>query len=276
MQKSDWVIPFNEITIYFDKILGKGEFNIIYKGRWRGLEVAIKYFNKSCNENLKIHLQREINILTKLHHPNIIQILGVSFEPLLIVLEYMKDGNLSEHIMKMRYYPTFYIYKKKFDWCRQIVLALYYLHDRKPEQIIHRDLKPFNILVSNNQIKLSDFGVSKIMIKSDNLDLTNDIGTYTYMAPEMMKKSIYNYKVDIYALGLIFFEIWENRRWFSQLYINNFDDLKRETMLGIRLHFYYTPTHLRQIINSCISMEPGLRPDAKQIIEQMTSAAAFK
>ena len=273
MDIKDWLIPYGEITIDFTKVLGKGEFNVVYEGVWRGLQVAVKYFNPKCNPELKVHLQREMMILTKTHHPHVIQVLGVCFDPFLILLEHMSGGNLYEQMVKIRHYPNFWIYEKKRSWCKQITLGLNYLHERKPEQIIHRDLKPSNILIGPNQtLKISDFGTSKILRQSfqdlSSLNYTQNVGTFNYMAPEMMMNRLsYDCSVDIYSLGLIFYEIWENKRWFHDLFIENIDDLKKETFRGLRLRFFNTPKTYRQMIMSCISLNPDQRPTAREVLK---------
>jgi serine/threonine protein kinase len=272
MNINDWEIPYEEVSINFQKILGRGEFSIVYEGTWRNLKVAVKYFNPECDESLVIHLAKELQVLIKIHHPHIIQVLGVCFKPFLILLEYMEYGDLYKQMDRYRLIPNIFMYPKKKSWCRQICLALNYLHLRKPEQIIHRDLKPTNILITvNNVLKLSDFGISKIVRNSFNdlhqLDYTTNVGTYTYMSPEVMfGTNKYNQKADIYSLGLIFYEIWESRRWFFDLEISSLDDLKSFVKKGIRLKFSSTPKKFIAIINHCISFNPDARPDASAIL----------
>jgi len=273
MNINDWEIPFEEVHIYFNKILGRGEFNIVYEGTWRNLRVAVKYFNPDCDESLKIHLKKELDVLIRIHHPHIIQVLGVCFKPFLIVLELMTRGDLVHQMERYKAYPNLFVYLKKKSWCRQISLALNYLHLRKPERIIHRDLKPSNILITDNNIlKLSDFGISKIVRNSFNdlyqLNYTSNVGTYTYMSPEVMfNYKQYDCKTDIYSLGLIFYEIWESRRWFFDLELKSLDDLKQKVKKGIELKFNATPKNFVKIIKSCISFDSKNRPDAKKILE---------
>ena len=109
-----------------------------------------------------------------------------------------------------------------------ILKGIDYLHSRKPQSIIHRDIKPQNIILNESKkAKIGDFGLCKLFnttlyktASSDNLiknlsseDLTSNVGTRRYMSPEIIKQSSYNHKIDIWSLGIMFAELFENRRY---------------------------------------------------------------
>lgn len=278
MEIKEWIVDASEINIDFSKILGKGTYCTVYEGYWRNIKIAVKYFNNDFQSQYKIHLQKEFEILVKIHHPNIIQLLGVCFEPFMILLEHMKYGNLHDMIIKYRNYPNCIVYKKKMSWCKDLCLSLIYLHNRRPEFVIHRDLKPTNLLIGrDNILKLSDFGISKIVEKTyqsfsdlTKIKYTDNIGTYYYMSPEIVNSHdrIYDYKVDIWSLGLIFYEIWENNRWIHFVY-NDFttpNDYKKFIIDNdLALIFIKTPKKMRSIIKKCLLKNPIDRPTAQEI-----------
>lgn len=212
----EWEIPPWELLIYKDQQLGEGNFGKVYKARWRGTPVVAKVAHDPFSEKQKMLLIREFEALTKIHHPHIVQLLGYIKEPFVIVMEFLVNGNLKEYLRHNECNE----YQKK-QMCIDILRALAYLHMRKPHYIIHRDIKMTNILINTNgKIKLGDFGLSTLLqkkIKSLELsqtafddnddDLTTDVGTERYMAPEM-KTGHYSYKIDIWSAGILFKEIY--------------------------------------------------------------------
>jgi serine/threonine protein kinase len=281
MNIQDYNIDKSEVDVNFNKVLGLGTFSTLYEAKWRGLKVAVKYFNQDCPEQFKIHLKKEILILIKLHHPNILQILGVVDEPFMIILELM-GKSLHEYIVsnKKKWIPTCFIKNTKINYIKQLCLSIAYIHGRKPERIIHRDLKPSNILIKRDILKLSDFGISKIIPYLSNNDLaslkfTKNVGTFLYMAPEIMnedKFTQYTVKSDIWSLGLIIYEIFENRKWAYDGDFESIDEFRDMiTTQGVTSYLYFTsntPIFCKKIILNCLLKDPLKRPSALQILEQ--------
>ena len=279
MQVADWEVNAEDVQIDFHKVLGIGSYSTVYQATWRGLTIAVKYFNPDCQPQHKIHLRTELEVLIRIHHPHIIQVLGVCFDPFMLLLEYMPGGNLDSQL-KAR--TCWWTRRKKISWCKELCLALAYLHERKPEFVIHRDLKPSNILIGREKIiKISDFGISKIVhdLHQSNQDLsqhvhyTDNVGTYLYMAPEVMycKDNVYDSKVDIWALGLIFFEIFEDRPWIPRDFVTQ-EEFRMYIMNDKEIHlcFHRTPRFIRTIIRSCVQKQSQKRPTAKEVFEYLT------
>lgn len=147
-------------------------------------------------------LFEEISILSKLDHPNVIQLHDLFIEPerVFLVTEYMKGGDLFDRIAKERHYNE----DDAKETCRVLFGAVAHIHSRK---IAHRDLKPENILLStlknDSIIKIADFGFAKYKVIPHSLQ--TECGTPKYMAPEILKGVKYDTKADIWSLGVITF-----------------------------------------------------------------------
>lgn len=255
----DWKISNNNIKINYDKILGKGEFGIVYLALWNKTPVVVKIMNKDLTNKKENLFLKELEIMTKLHHPNILQIFGYIQDPFGIVMEYIDNGELLDFINS-----KFIFKKKKINIIIDILRGLAYLHNRNPNYLIHRDIKPQNILMTQSGIpKISDFGISRFFendLKSefniekniDNKDKTTLVGSKRYLAPEIKLKKDYDYKVDIWSAGVIFYELFEGERYIPE---NGFC-------------WFNTPKNIKNIISkNMIQNDPANRLNADDLID---------
>ena len=185
--------------------LGAGSFGRVYlvKDNLSEKQYALKVINKrkllQTYGNCKL-IHNEIDIHSKLNHPNIIRLYNVSEndEEINILLEYAKNGSLFSLIQKEKGFSEHRAYK----YFIQIVNAVYFLHQNN---IIHRDIKPENILIGENDLlKLCDFGWAKELTMNKR---STFCGTVEYMAPEIVGSENYDYSVDIWSLGILLFEL---------------------------------------------------------------------
>lgn len=188
--------------------ISEGQFGIVKLGIHKKTKekVAIKIVKK---DNLRPQemefIKNEIDIMKVCHHPNVVHLLD-HFENadfIFIVMEYLSGGNLREYLIQKQNTLT---EKKSLEIIYQIGKGLQYLHHLG---IVHRDLKPENIMLSNKSdnftVKIMDFGLSKVI--SRNETMSEGYGTLSYAAPEILTRQPYNFKVDIWSLGVILFAI---------------------------------------------------------------------
>jgi serine/threonine protein kinase len=243
------------LFIFQDRLLGTGTFSDVYLAKWRETFVVAKVMN-SFSVNVKKELIiREIDILTKMHHPNVVQFLGYIDNPFILVMEYIRRGDLKQLIPKL--------YKKeKIEIAKDILRGLAYIHNRKPFSLIHRDIKTSNILLTNSKVpKIADFGLSKFYVNmsydnltklnNSNTELTTEVGTERYMAPEVINNSIYTNAIDIYACGIVFYEMFENKVY---LPLDKF-------------RWHYCPSKIKELIKNMTSEKPGDRHSALTLIK---------
>jgi len=159
---------------------------------------AIKIIEKTAGEEELQLLQREIDIMKKLKHKNIISLEEVFDEPdcIYLVMELVTGGELFDQIVSRGTYGE----RDAANIVQQILCAVEYMHNNG---IAHRDLKPENLLVSgpnNDIIKVTDFGLSKDFGQAT---LKTSCGTPDYVAPEVLKGMPYDNSVDIWSIGVI-------------------------------------------------------------------------
>ena len=185
---------------------GYGRVNL-YKHKVTGGIYAIKLIDKTKFEN-KIQKQlfaREVEIMYKISHKNIVKLYS-HFEDesnCYLVMEYLKRGNLYSLLQSQ---PNKCLDQKSIaNYIVDLISSLYYLHNMNPS-IIHRDIKPENLLLSDdNHLKLTDFGGSNYYFQNKARFTT--VGTRIYQSPEMLLNKGYDTRVDIWAIGVLIFEL---------------------------------------------------------------------
>ena len=148
-------------------------------------------------------VRSEIDIMKLCHHPNVVRLLDhfENAEYIFIVMEYLSGGSLKDYFILKKYN---FNEKRAAEIMFQLGLGLQYLHQYG---VVHRDLKPDNIMMTEtenmSQIKIMDFGLSKIMGPEEHV--VDGFGTLSFVAPEVLVRTPYNKEVDIWSLGIILY-----------------------------------------------------------------------
>ena len=207
----------------------------------------------------------EAIILKKLDHPNIIKFKEVFLQrkpkpALNIVTEYADGGDLNQKIEKQKKVP--FSEAQILDYITQICLALQHIHKKK---IIHRDLKSGNIfLMKSGIVKLGDFGIAK-GLKSTWEKARTFVGTPYFLSPEIITNKPYDAKCDIWALGVLLYELMTFKMPFNAVSL---------PLLSIKINrgVYKPPpssySHdIRNLLKKCLTVDPDKRPSINEILK---------
>ncbi|KAJ4767037.1 Kinase superfamily protein [Rhynchospora pubera] len=206
-------------TNNFRDVIGEGGFGIVYKGFLEETEqeVAVKQLKVDLKgQEGKNEFNAEVMFLGRLHHPNLINLIGSCAydEQRLIVYEFMPQGSLKDHLFDLKQG------QQPLDWYTRMRIAfgvakgLEYMHEKVTPPVIFRDLKPSNILLDENfNPKLSDLGLARLGPEGDETHVTTLVrGTYGYHAPEYLATGHLKVKSDVYSFGIVLLELISGKR----------------------------------------------------------------
>ncbi|KAF0914392.1 hypothetical protein E2562_028484 [Oryza meyeriana var. granulata] len=185
--------------------IGQGGFGSVYYAELRGEKTAIKKMGMQATQEFLA----ELKVLTHVHHLNLVRLIGYCVEScLFLVYEFIDNGNLSQHLRGTGYEPL--------SWPTRVQIALdsarglEYLHEHVAPVYVHRDIKSANILLDKDfRAKVADFGLAKLTeVGSMSQSLpTRVAGTFGYMPPEYARYGEVSPKVDVYAFGVVLYEL---------------------------------------------------------------------
>mmetsp|Transcript_22752 Transcript_22752/g.40258 ORF Transcript_22752/g.40258 Transcript_22752/m.40258 type:complete len:400 (-) Transcript_22752:198-1397(-) len=187
------------------KAFGSGSVANVFHGRVNGTPVVVKELKNRKKYGDEEDIRKEIALLRILRHPNIINFIGATYDPVRgvrILLESMDGGDLRRVVRTAGGESASGLSKKRtLDISLGIARALAWLHGA---DILHRDLKPANILFTQEGVpKLGDFGLGRY--KDPRGIMSPNTGTLRFMAPEILLKKRYGTNVDVYSFGLILY-----------------------------------------------------------------------
>ncbi|XP_047147959.1 probable LRR receptor-like serine/threonine-protein kinase At1g51880 [Vigna umbellata] len=199
-----------KITDNFTTVVGKGGFGTVYLGYIEDTPVAVKMLSPSSVRGYQ-QFQTEVKLLMRVHHKNLTSLVGYCNEGTNkgLIYEYMANGNLQQHLSGKRSKRNFFSWEKRLRIAVDAASGLEYLQNGCKPPIFHRDIKSTNILLNEHlQAKLSDFGLSKIILTDGETHVSTVIaGTPGYLDPEYYLTNRLTEKSDVYSFGVVLLEI---------------------------------------------------------------------
>uniref|UniRef100_A0AAX7VMD3 Mitogen-activated protein kinase kinase kinase n=1 Tax=Astatotilapia calliptera TaxID=8154 RepID=A0AAX7VMD3_ASTCA len=267
-------IPFSELVL--EEIIGVGGFGKVYRGTWKDQEVAVKAARQDPDEDITAtaaSVKQEAKLFSMLQHPNIIKLEGVCLEEpnLCLVMEYARGGTLNRALTGRRIPPHILV-----NWAVQIARGMHYLHEEAVVPIIHRDLKSSNILllekienddIGRKTLKITDFGLAREWHKTTKMSAA---GTYSWMAPEVIKSSLFSKGSDVWSYGVLLWELLT-----GEVPYRGIDGLA--VAYGVAVNKLTLPIPstcpepFAKLMEDCWDQDPHVRPSFSCILEQLSA-----
>ncbi|KNC47314.1 uncharacterized protein AMSG_11783 [Thecamonas trahens ATCC 50062] len=265
-------ITYDEIT--FDKAIGTGSYGEVWRGLWRGTDVAIKRIhNRDFSAETLEEFRREAKMMCDLRHPNVVLFMGACTQlpNLVMVTEYLERGNLFSILHDAEVELP---YGLRVRMLLGAASGINFLHSATPP-ILHNDLKSLNLLVTTDwNVKVADFGLTCI---KDDLADDADIGTAFWTAPEVLNGLGSSTASDVYSFGIIMWEVLTRETLYDGVNPNavmlkvstgelrpHVADLANESKLR---------TVWRSLMVSAWQQEPESRPTFGAIVSELKALA---
>ena len=254
-----------DLDLNHEDVIGGGGFALVYGGRWRGRAVACKaLFDPRCDASLRQEFMDELLVMNQLVHPNVVELLGACIEPpkMIFVMERC-DTSLYATLHQGRCTLGT---KARVRIAADVGRALAYMHDSFSPALVHRDVKAHNILLTREGVaKLCDFGLVSAPQRG--------AGTPSYMAPELLSRrtTSYSYKVDVYAFGILLWELLarSGSPWIGY----EAADLIAKVVAGDRLEIPRSPSdcpiEAQDAIAECWAQDADARPEMADAVRRL-------
>ncbi|XP_030968708.1 chitin elicitor receptor kinase 1-like isoform X2 [Quercus lobata] len=259
--------------------IGQGGFGSVYHAELRGEKAAIKKMDMQASKEFL----SELKVLNNVHHLNLVRLIGYCVEgSLFLVYEYIEKGDLSQHLHSSRRDPL--------PWSTRVNIALdsarglEYIHEYTVPVYIHRDIKSANILIDKNfRGKVADFGLTKLTEYGTASLTSNLAGTFGYMSPEYTQYGKISPKIDVYAFGVVLFELISGMEAVGLVAL--FKNVLSRPNPREYLHKLVDPRlgddypfdsvcKLVELANACTQEEPQLRPSMRSIVVALVSLSS--
>ncbi|KAL3631947.1 LysM domain receptor-like kinase 3 [Castilleja foliolosa] len=268
-------------------LLGHGTYGSVYYGLLQDQEVAIKKMTATKTKEF----MAEMKVLCKVHHTNLVELIGyaASGDELFLIYEFAQKGALRNHLHDPQNKGH-----TSLSWIMrlQIVIdaarGLEYIHEHTKPHYVHRDIKTSNILLDGSfRAKISDFGLAKLVFTTNDgeASVTRVVGTYGYLAPEYLRDGLATIKSDVYAFGVVLFEMISGkeamtrsaeRRSLVSIMVaamrNSPDSMAMSSLKDhidpslMDLYPHDCLFKLAILAKQCVDEDPILRPDMKQVV----------
>ncbi|XP_045361016.1 cytoplasmic tyrosine-protein kinase BMX isoform X1 [Camelus bactrianus] len=257
-----WELKREEITLL--KELGSGQFGVVHLGKWKGeYDVAVKMIKEgSMSED---EFFQEAQTMMKLDHPKLVKFYGVCSKryPIYIVTEYITNGCLLNYLKShgKRLEPS-----QLLEMCCDVCEGMAFLESH---QFIHRDLAARNCLVDSDlSVKVSDFGMTRYVLDDQYVSSVGTKFPVKWSAPEVFHYFKYSSKSDVWAFGILMWEVFSLGKQPYDLYDNS--QVVVKVSQGHRLYRPQLASDtIYQIMYSCWHELPEKRPTFQQLLSSI-------
>ncbi|KAK9689060.1 hypothetical protein RND81_09G032400 [Saponaria officinalis] len=266
-------------TQNFTTLIGQGAFGPVYKAQMlTGEIVAVKTLATDSKQGER-EFETEVKLLGRLHHRNLLNLVGYCIEKgkNMLIYAYMSNGSLASHLYNEK--------KEPLSWDRRIYIALdvarglEYLHDGAVPPVIHRDIKSSNILLDESmKARVADFGLSREEMVDGHA--SNLRGTFGYLDPEYISSKTFTKKSDVYSYGVLLFELIAARNPHQGLMeyvelaaMNAEGGSGWEEIADSRLEGEFEVLELNEVASlayKCINRVPKKRPSMRDIVQVLS------
>ncbi|KAN0041936.1 hypothetical protein ACTFIV_004490 [Dictyostelium citrinum] len=277
--ESELSTRFDANDLLYHNLLAKNNVSSVYKGLYKRTTVVIKSINTGNNIQCKDNIYNEIRILSKLRNKNVVSFFGcgVEIDRTLIVMEYAQFGSLGSLIHDKGFKFSFI---QKIRFMMDTAKGCSFLH---ASDIIHRDLKLDNLLLFNVEVeqdacvKVSDFGSSKELSGESNSITQTVKGTMAYLSNEVLTDSNYSKASDVYAFGILLYEIMTEREPYKDEDLEGLSKIefickggRPSTDLDI------LDKNIRDLIKNCWNQDPSKRPTFVKVFNTLNEIFQIK
>jgi len=250
-------VPYEHLEII--EVIGRGASAVVHKAIFRKQEVAVKVFREGIDP---VEFRQEVVLMSMLESQFLVKMIGIGF-----VDRYQDQPFIVTELMKMSLFDLLHREKKELSMQQSLTLALHatkgvhYLHSMG---FIHRDIKSLNLLVdAKGLVKVTDFGTSRL-VENSRKNMTLNVGTCAWMAPEVMTSTKYSEKADIFSLGMVFYEIFCRRLPYEDVEQHMIARLIERGTKPVMPKG--VPKPLTKLIKECWYDKPAKRPNAARLI----------
>ncbi|KAF4349054.1 hypothetical protein G4B88_029023 [Cannabis sativa] len=280
-------------TDNFKTQIGSGGFGTVYKGILADKTVVAVKKMTSLGVQGKKEFFTEVSIIANIHHVNLVGLKGFCVEgsKRFLVFEFMNKGSLDRALFGDA--GPVLEWDERFDIALGTARGLAYLHNGCNHKIIHCDVKPENILLhGNSQVKISDFGLSKLLNPEQSSLFTTMRGTRGYLAPEWLTNTAITDKVDVYGYGMVLLEIVRGKknyltslssscseRYFPLVALEMHEQRRYLELVDPRLEGRVVSSEevekLIKIGLCCVQEDPALRPSMGCVVGMLEGTVAL-
>ncbi|KAI5333579.1 PREDICTED: calcium/calmodulin-regulated [Prunus dulcis] len=266
-------------TYNFTTLIGQGAFGPVYKAQMStGETVAVKVLATDSKQGEK-EFQTEVKLLGRLHHRNLVNLIGYCAEKgqHMLIYVYMSKGSLASHLYSEKHEPL--------SWDLRVLIALdvarglEYLHDGAVPPVIHRDIKSSNILLDQSmRARVADFGLSREEMVDKHA--ANIKGTFGYLDPEYISTRNFTKKSDVYSFGVLLFELIAGRNpqqglmeYVELAAMNTEGKVGWEEIVDSRLNGNFHMQELNEVAAlayKCVNRAPKKRPSMRDIVQVLS------